>query len=241
MPTLEDVKTVLTKAENGSQLYEVVSALANEAQTHKTGLSTLHSTHNKMLNELKTLGYQGGELSSFVGELKTNLEKVKELEEKASNSNKNLTAEQQRFKSLEDTVESLKRTAKENQERADKAAGQLKNRTIKDAILPKIKERMFGAELRAERLINEGVVVLSDDGKIVFKKGDIVLDVEKGLEEYYKDPVNSEDLRNNQNPGSGGNGSNGSRMNGKTMARATFEGLTPTAQQAFLADGGRPV
>lgn len=241
MPTLEDVKAVLTKEKNGNELFEVVSALASEATTHKTGLSTLHSTHNKVLNELKALGYTGGELSNFVNEVKTKLESAQAAQNQLGETGRKLTEEQKRFLDLETKLSEITGKLSATEQSAQKAALALKQKTIKEAVLPKLKDRIFGADLRAEKLIADGLFTTDENGSIIFKKGDTVFDVDKGIEEYLKDPANADDLKNTQRPGmNGGAGMNGN-SGAKVLARSAFEGLNPNAQHAFIKDGGRVV
>jgi superfamily I DNA/RNA helicase len=234
MPTLEDVKTALTKTENGSELIELVSGLAlkaSEADSHKTGLSTLHSTHNKVINELKALGYQGGEINSFISELKSKVEKVSEYETRANQAGAKLTEEQRRLLDLEKKLSSLS-------EQAEKDKNSLRSRKLKDAVLPKLKDRIFGADLRAEKLIADGLVTELDDGRLIYRKGTDEFDLEKGLEEYLKLPENIDDLKNNQNAGAGTGAMRGG-VQGKVMTRAVFESLDATKQHAYIKDGGR--
>jgi hypothetical protein len=97
-----------------------------------------------------------------------------------------------------------------------------------------MKDRIYGHDLRADRLIESGRVVKLEDGRTVFKDfAGQEIDLNKGIESFLQLPENKEDLKNTAAPGAG-TGGQGGGSSVRKLSRADFDGLAPQARADFL-------
>jgi len=142
--TLDDAKTAILKLESGSELWKLVEALKTsadsvdglkeEATKSKKGLSTLHSTYNKVLATLKDVGYEEGEVPEFITGLKDKLAKVAEAETKAKGSE----SENQK---LLNQIESLGKKFEKADDDAKREKKLRRQGVIREALTSKFKDK----------------------------------------------------------------------------------------------------
>lgn len=234
--TLDDVKAILMKDADGVELYEAVSNAV--LQERNLGKGLVRDTQNKLtkaIDALKRIGVDptSGDLDASMIDLKAKLDKAQELEASLTEKEKKVTGTTAEIQRLEKAIKTMQDERIADRAKAEKAERSLRNRQIKDAVVPRMKDRIFSADIRAERLIESGMIDMDETGKIIYKHNGESLDLEKGLEEYFKEPSNKDDLKNSQLPGAGTNGSAADR-NVKSMARADFDKLGPEERANFL-------
>jgi hypothetical protein len=108
--TLADAKAALSSHPDSKELIELLTSIgiqAEEAVSVKTGLSTLHQTHNKLLDELKVIGYAGGPATPFLTEVKGKLDKAHDLEAQAAAAASKLTGNDALINDLKTSVKTL--------------------------------------------------------------------------------------------------------------------------------------
>lgn len=234
--TLEDVKAALKALDNGDELIEALSGLALDAESTKKSFSTLTNTHNRIMSELRGVGFSGGDTAaaaSFLAELKGKLEQAKELESTLTEKEKKVTGSTAEIQRLEKAINEMKAVMAADKEKATKAERALIARQIKDTVVPKLRDRIYSADLRAERLIEAGLITRDEAGNIVYKNGDEAIELDKGIEQYLLDPSNKDDLKNIQSRGAGTIGTS-SRTTGKVMKLIDFNKLPEKERTTFL-------
>ena len=233
MKTIEDVKSALTKLDDGQDLYEVVSnAILQERNKGKGLVTEVQRKVDAYLGGLKTLGFdpQTGDLDGFTGEIKGRLENGKD-------AGKKLTDTEKRLLEMEKTISSLGNKYSESEEKARKYKQSRDNAVIKDALLSKLKGKIYSAEIHAKDIIREGLAVLDEDGQtVLWKNGDDNTDLSKGLQTYMDS--HKDDIVNAQKGGGGGSASSG-EPSGKLMNRSAFMQLSPSERVVFTKEGGK--
>ena len=231
MKTLDDVKSTLIEkgGDDGKELFEVVSnAILNAKNDRKRHVSDLETQNERLSGAVKDLGYDGtGELSAFVSETKKALKAGHEASEQ-------LTGDAKRLQELEKRLGDVEGKYTKSESERLSLIEKSKKAKVKDAVLSMIKDKIFSAELRASHIADNGMAILTDDGKVVWKDGSEELDLEKGIGTYLEQ--NKEDLKNTSQPGPGSKpGDPGST--GKTMKVAEFDQLSTPEQHKVVHDG----
>jgi len=230
--TLEDVKSALTKLDDGQELYEVVSnAVLQERAKGKGLVQSVQAKHDVLLNGLKLLGYDPAtdEIDTFAGGVS---EKIKN----GSAAKEKLTTEQQRMSDLEKTVSKLTKEVSDSKQTATNFQSKYTNSILKDALMKELSGKIYSAEIHAKDIIRENLVALGEDGKTVtWKNGDDAVKLDEGIQGYFDSHKDS--LVNKQNGGSGGSGGGGSAGT-KSLPRSAFDNLSLTDQLSHVKDGG---
>ena len=234
--TLNDVKAAIANHQDSKELIELLTSLgikAEEADSAKQGVVSMQTNHDRLIGELKAIGYAGGPATPFLTEVKGKLDKAKDLEAKAAEAASKLTGNDAKINMLETTIKTLTDTVTAEKAAREQSAAALRNRQLKDYIVPRLKDRVYGHDLRAEKLIESGRVVMNAIGQIVFKDGEQMIDLDKGIETYLQSPENKDDLKNTAAPGAG-TGGQGGNSSGKKMAKVDFDKLEPAQRSDFL-------
>lgn len=232
--TLEDVKAILKKDADGDELYEAVStAILHERNMGKGLVKDVQIKFDNVLGQLKTIGFDpaNSDVETFTRNVKEKIEKIPAVEKKSKESDTELSE----LRRLTDALQ--KDLVKEKEIRTQKET-KLKTQTLQSILTPKLAGKIYSADVRVKDLIREGTVELSDDDKVMFKVGNELVDLDKGLITYFE--TNKAELINTQKPGPGGGPSKGTAPT-KILTRTEFDALTPTDAMKFIKEGGKAI
>lgn len=230
--SLESVLSTLKGVEGGEELSKDVEGLVlHERNFGKSQVEQLRSKNSELLSALKSVGFEeGSEIEGFSKALK---EKI----ELANKSREQLSAGEQQVLQLQRQMDEINSKLSKETELRTKAENDRKLSTINSSLMNKLTKRIKAPDVHAKNIITDGLVDLSDDGKtVIWKDGEAVVDLDKGLESYfdrYKDT-----LINEQKPGGNGSGSKGSDSSAKVMKRSAFENLSHSERRQHVLDGG---
>jgi hypothetical protein len=215
--TLDEVRAAILALPDGADLWETISTVKLEAETHKKGFNSANSFRDKLTQSLKQFGYNGEDPAVFLETVKKKIDMTDKSEEK-------LTASEQRFVKLEKELSEMR-------DKSNRLETEKKHLVIREALMGKMKGKINAPDLRAKVLIQDGLVDVDSNGSIVWKNGQESIDLEKGLVTYYDQ--NKIDLINSQTGGAGSSGS-GSASSVKQISRKDFDALPPEQRKDFL-------
>ena len=129
------------------------------------------------------------------GDLQEQFDTVLKKSKTADSSNSALKKMERTLKKLEEKIA----TAEAENERLTKVGNRSK---IKDALSQSFNEKILNSNVALDYRINNGDLVLTEDGEVALKVGDDLI-TENIMETYIKN--NPSEVRNTQNPGGGSN------------------------------------
>lgn len=221
--SLEDAKKKLEEMDDGT---EFVEAVVNEIEAlkakidveKKKGISEVKKRNSeaeglrKFKLAMEKLGFDSDadDLESFSDELKEKIEDMSDPEKrkKVENSPEYRDVQKQ-LKLLNKKLETTDTELKDEREKA----GELKNRNrrsiMKSTLLGALKGKVYGPDLAAESLINDGKVTIDEDDEktVLFKEGEDSIDFDDGIAKFLE--KRKDIVINDQNPGSGDGGGDG--------------------------------
>jgi len=231
MKTLDDVKALLMKDADGTELYEVVSnAIHQERERGKGLVKAVQQKLEVVDSVLKELGFNPvtNDLSTFQTDLKGKLAN-------GEKNGKELTGKDARLQNLETSLTNLTNQLTTSNEKATKFEKSYKHGILKEALNSKLGGKIFSADIHAKDIIREGSVVLEEDNKTVkWKDGDELKDLDVGIKAYLDS--HPDDVINDQRPGPGGK-PGGKPKAGKTMSKGEFNSLRPDARMEIIKKG----
>ena len=199
MLTSEEFKAAIASLENGQDLLEYHhSAVEHEKQYGKTEYSRKDKEAQSLRKYKKLFKELGWDGESDPEEFATKTQEVLTGRQEQGNTdlanlNKQLTKLQKDFEKTQTELET---------ERTQRAELQKVNRlkTIESTLTPKLSEEFYDANYLIKALIADQAVDLNEEGQVVFKKGEDVLDMDSGLK--WLSETHADARKNKQNPGS---------------------------------------
>lgn len=175
-----------------------------------------------------------GELEEQITALKEKLQKSSKTSDDDGKSNAEIEKLRKEMKAMTDRFQKQideEKTAKEAVQQ------RLRNSKIKEVLDKAMGDVFIGKELVIKDFIREGKVKLTDDENVVFVDGDDEIELTKGIDLFRKN--NSDLVRNNQVPGSGGSPKVDVGKKGNKISQEQYESLSLEDQKSFFSNGGK--
>lgn len=229
--TSAEFKKALESLENGAELLEFhAAAVAQEKEYGKSKYSEKDkeaANLRKYKSYIKDLGWDGeSDPEDFVVSIKTSLEgRQEEGNVQLSEVTKQLAKLQKDFEKAQGELQI---------EREQRASLQQQNKikTIESTLAPKLSEQFYGHNFMIKALMADGQVDLNEEGQVIFKNGDSVMDLEKGIK--WLGETHADARKNTQKAGGGSTPAN--QGNKPKYTQAQIDAMTPQQMAADIAN-----
>lgn len=210
MSKLLELKQKLEAIDGGSEIYESFTNILNE---EKTAISKEKNKEAQSLRErlhgLKQTLANADIVIDDNTELEAVATKLREMGEKVKDTDKNKSDK----KTLETQMEAMKRQLSDLSGKYENTVTELSNErkasktaTIKQSLHAAIGEKLHGPKFVIDGLVNDGLVDLDEDKKIVWRDGENNISFDDGIKNFLE--KHPEVVKNSQRSGSGGSSGN---------------------------------
>lgn len=229
--SLEDLKSALKDFEGNEDIIEfVVESIESEKNK---GISEKRRANDEAKGlraykkAMEALGYdKETDLDEYVDAITEKIEAVGDID---PDENKSM---QKELKKLRRDFEKAQNSLNEERERATKIKQDADRKALTSKITDTIRDRVYGADLVAETLINNGRVALEDDGTVVWIDGEDRGSFDDGIKTYIES--RSDIVKNGQKGGAGSPPVNGPSNKKYTVEQV--QGMSKDEVRANLSE-----
>lgn len=198
--TSEEFERALKSLENGESLLEYHNDTVSKEKQYGMKKYDSKDAEAKSLRKfksvIKNLGWDGeSDPEEFVALVN------EKLVGRQDDDNSQLGELNKQLKKLQKDFETTNKELQTEREQKTQLQQQNKIKTIESTLSPKLSEQFYGSNFLIKALLADGQVDLSDDGQVVFKRGEDVLDLDAGLK--WLGETHADARKNTQKAGSG--------------------------------------